>query len=330
MRKRRLGRTGFEVSELSYGCGGTAGLMVRGSHQEQCEVVASAIERGVNMFDTSPTYGGGHSETNLGKVLKTLGAAPIVSTKIDFGPGDLDDLEQSIARSVRRSQERLNRDRLDVLYLHSRVGRRQDLAGRVLSVDDVLGAGGVADIMEGLKRRGVVGAIGFTGLGHTESVIQVLESDRFDLFQAYYNLLNPSAVTPTVAAWRAQDYAGMVRMAALRNIGVVGIRVLAAGALSESGELHRFAKAYSSLARAEVDADRVRAEAFKSFMPEGASMAHFALRFAFSEPTLDTVLVGISERAHLDEALAAAQAGPLEPERLRAIEARFRELYETA
>src|SRR5258706_10462411 len=269
MRKRRLGRTGFEVSELSYGCGGTAGLMVRGSHQEQCEVVASAIERGVNMFDTSPTYGGGHSETNLGKVLKTLGAAPIVSTKIDFGPGDLDDLEQSIARSVRRSQERLNRDRLDVLYLHSRVGRRQDLAGRVLSVDDVLGAGGVADIMEGLKRRGVVGAMGFTGLGHTDSVVKVLASDRFDLFQAYYNLLNPSAVMPTVAAWRAQDYGQMISTAPRLDIGVVGIRVLAAGALSERGELPRFAKSYSSLARAQVDADPVKAQVFRPLIPQG-------------------------------------------------------------
>ena len=282
------------------------------------------------MFDTSPTYGGGHSEINLGRVLKTLGATPVISTKIDFAPGDLDDPQESILRSVQRSQERLKRDRLDVLYLHSRVGRRQDLPGRVLSVSDVLGSGGVADVMTGLKRKGTVGAIGFTGLGHTESVLEVLESDRFDLFQAYYNLLNPSAVLPTVAAWRAQDYGEMIRKAARRNIGVVGIRVLAAGALSESGELHRFAKAYSSLARAEVDADRVKAEAFRPFIPQGISMAHFALRFAFSEPALDTVLVGISERAHLDEAIAAAEAGPLDPEVLQGISARFRELYEMA
>ena len=76
MRKRRLGRTGFEVSEISFGCGGTAGLMVRGSEQEQCAVLGNALEQGINIFDTSPTYGGGHSEVNLGKTLKTLGASP--------------------------------------------------------------------------------------------------------------------------------------------------------------------------------------------------------------------------------------------------------------
>src|SRR5882724_7395604 len=90
MRNRRLGRSNFEVSRISFGCGGTAGLMVRGTHQEQCDVISEAISHGINVFDTSPTYGGGHSETNLGKVLKTLGATPIVSTKVDFAVGDLE------------------------------------------------------------------------------------------------------------------------------------------------------------------------------------------------------------------------------------------------
>jgi aryl-alcohol dehydrogenase-like predicted oxidoreductase len=175
-----------------------------------------------------------------------------------------------------------------------------------------------------------VGAIGFTGLGHTDSILDVIKANRFDLFQAYYNLINPSAVIATVAAWRAQDYGEMIAKASNLDVGVVGIRVLAAGALSESGDLHRFAKSYSSLSRAEVDADRVKADAFRAFVPEGASMANLALRFALSEPMIDTVLVGISERSHLDEAIAAAQAGPLEPERLQQIAARFRELYEMA
>lgn len=330
MDNRRLGRSNFEVSRISFGCGGTAGLMVRGTHEEQCAVISEAIKRGINVFDTSPTYGGGHSETNLGKVLKTLGVTPIVSTKVDFAAGDLDNLERSILSSVRRSQERLHRQRLDILYLHSRVGRQRDLPGRVLSVEDVVGRGGVADILSSLKRQGTVGAIGFTGLGHTDSVLRVIEADRFDLFQAYYNLINPSAVAATVAAWRAQDYQQMIPLAASRDVGVVGIRALAAGALSESGELHRFAKQYSSLARAEVDADRVKAHAFRALATEGMSMATFALRFALSEQLLDTILVGISESSQLQEALAASEAGPLEPERLEAVTKRFRELYEMA
>lgn len=330
MHTNSLGRSGIPVSEISFGCGGTAGLMVSGSHAEQCAVVEAALKAGVGVFDTSPTYGGGHSETNLGKVLRTLGASPIVGTKIDFGEGDLDDLTASIDRSIERSRNRLGRERLDILYLHSRVGRRRDLKGRVLSVQDVLGAGGVADIMEGLKRRGTIGALGFTALGHTESVIEVLQSNRFECAQVYYNLLNPSAAIPTVAAWRAQDYDEIIPRAVRLSVGVVGIRVLAAGALSDSGQLHRYAKSYSSLARAEVDADRLKAEAFRALLPPGMSMAQFALRFALSERRIDTLLVGVSERAHLDEALAASKAGGLDEALLRQIAQRFRELYEMA
>jgi aryl-alcohol dehydrogenase-like predicted oxidoreductase len=319
MRLNSLGRSALKVSQISFGCGGTAGLMVRGTRAEQCSVVEAAIGAGINTFDTSPTY-----------VLKTLGAQPLIGTKIDFTEGDLDDLEASIYRSIQRSQDRLNRERLDILYLHSRVGRRRDLRGRVLSVDDVLAPGGVADIMNSLKAKGAIGATGFTALGHTEAVLRVLDSQAFDCAQIYYNLLNPSAGFPTVAAWRAQDYEEIIPRAASLGVGVVGIRALAAGALSETNELHRFAKSYSSLARCEVDADRVKAQAFRALIPNAVGMAQFALRFTLSEPRIDTVLVGISERSHLDEALAAYQAGPLDSETLQKIDLRFRDLYEMA
>jgi L-glyceraldehyde 3-phosphate reductase len=59
-------------------------------------------------------------------------------------------------------------------------------------------------------------------------------------------------------------------------------------------------------------------------------MAQFALRFALSERRIDTLLVGVSERAHLDEALAASKAGGLDEALLRQIAQRFRELYEMA
>ena len=325
-----LGRSGVRVSRISFGCGGTAGLMVNGTHEEQCSVIEAALSSGINVFDTSPTYGRGRSETNLGSVLKSLGASPLIGTKIDFAEGDLDDLEGSINRSVQRSQERLGRERLDILYLHSRIGRHRDLTGRVLSVDDVLSPGGVADIISGLKRKGLVGVSGFTALGHTDAVVRVLASGAFDCAQVYYNLLNPSAAVGTVAAWRAQDYEEIIPRAADLGVGVVGIRALAAGALSDGNELHRFAKNYSSLALAEVNADRCKAKAFRGLIPEGIGMAQFALRFALSQPLIDTILVGISERSHLEEALTAQRAGALDPVMLAAVAARFRDLYETA
>ena len=72
MEYRRVGNTELRVSEIGFGCGGNAGLMVRGSHDEQQRVVARAVELGMNYFDNAPDYGDGVAEENLGRVLQAL------------------------------------------------------------------------------------------------------------------------------------------------------------------------------------------------------------------------------------------------------------------
>ncbi len=71
---RVLGKTGLRVSILGFGCGNVGGLMIRGEPRNRVHAVARAIEAGVNYFDTSPLYGDGQSERNLGQVLNELGA----------------------------------------------------------------------------------------------------------------------------------------------------------------------------------------------------------------------------------------------------------------
>ena len=70
MRTRKAGTSDLMVSEIAFGCGGNAGLMVRGSTAEQLPIVDRALELGVNYFDNAPDYGNGVAETNLGIVLK--------------------------------------------------------------------------------------------------------------------------------------------------------------------------------------------------------------------------------------------------------------------
>ena len=72
MEKRRLGKTGFEVSLLGFGCGAVGGLMTNGDPKDQERAVARALELGINYFDTAAQYGSGRSETNLGRIWKAL------------------------------------------------------------------------------------------------------------------------------------------------------------------------------------------------------------------------------------------------------------------
>jgi aryl-alcohol dehydrogenase-like predicted oxidoreductase len=92
LRYRKVGNSDLVVSEIAFGCGGNAGLMVRGLHEEQLSVVARALELGVTYFDNAPDYGDGIAESNLGRVLKALGVRPVLNTKVEIRAENLGDV----------------------------------------------------------------------------------------------------------------------------------------------------------------------------------------------------------------------------------------------
>src|SRR5262249_23770379 len=140
VRKRRFGDSDLFISEIGFGCGPTAGLMIEGDRQTRIEVVAKAFEEGINYFDTAGQYGEGASEINLGEALKALNASPIISTKVTLGLADLDDIAGAVRTSVETSLRRLRRERLEIVFLHNRIGPQRAPkpnigSGALLSVD---------------------------------------------------------------------------------------------------------------------------------------------------------------------------------------------------
>ena len=118
MEKRHLGRTGLEVSLLTFGCGAVGGLMTAGRAADQDRAVAWARDNGINHFDTAPLYGQGASEENLGRALGRDRAGVIVSTKVRLSEADQADLAGAIraspstpAMAWRRSTRRRRRRR---------------------------------------------------------------------------------------------------------------------------------------------------------------------------------------------------------------------------
>ena len=103
MKYRHVGNTGLQLSEIGFGCGGNAGLMIRGSTDEQIKIVAKALEPGINYFDNSPDYGGGAAEQNLGYVLQTLKHRPFLNSKIEVRRENLDDIAGHVVRSAEAS-----------------------------------------------------------------------------------------------------------------------------------------------------------------------------------------------------------------------------------
>ncbi len=311
MEYRELGRTRLKVSEIGFGCGNVGGLMVRGSYQEQVQAVSRAIELGINYFDTAPQYGNGLSETNLGKVMKELQPKNVmVATKVRLRLEDLGNIRDAVRKSLRESLSHLNRESVDVFQLHSQVALvRGGLLQETLGVEDVLGVGGVADAFDKVRSQGLVRFIGFTGLGETEALHRIVASGRFDVVQAYYNLLNPSAGFSVPDRFVGNDFRLLIRKASEKRMGVVVIRVLAGGALG--GEVARQGYAAASTGTltegADYEADVDRAKKL-DFLVSGEiqSLPQAAVRFALMNREISTVLVGFSDLNQIEEAASCS------------------------
>ncbi|MDP1583161.1 MAG: aldo/keto reductase [Bradyrhizobium sp.] len=312
MQLRNFGRTGLQLSVLGFGCGAVGGLMVRGEAADQERAVARALEAGVNYFDTAVLYGDGESETNLGRVLQKLKpAGVVVATKVRVPQAELGRIAEAVTNSLEGSLTRLRLDRVDILHLHNPITEAG--GGAALSAGQVLEH--VVPAFDRLRRQGKIGFLGISAVGDTAALHRVIDSRAFDSAQVVYNMLNPSAAGPLPADYPAQDYAGLFDHTAAAGVGVVGIRVLAGGALSGSTERHPIAGAapepIGSAVRYEADVDRARRLA--PVVTEGfcASLTEAAIRFALAHPAMGTILVGMATPRQFEDALAAVRKGPL-------------------
>jgi aryl-alcohol dehydrogenase-like predicted oxidoreductase len=252
MKRRVLGRTGLSVPEIGFGCGPTAGLMVRGSAAERRAAVTLALDLGIDYFDTAPVYGDTASETHLGETLRALGATPIVATKVALEASDFCDVRGAVIRSVEASIERLGIP-VTLIQLHNRVAfhraaKAEYGSGALLHVDDVLRPGGVVEAFHALRDRGAVRFFGCSAYGgDPEAVNRLIDSAAFDSIIVNYSMLNRTAWQPDGMV--ARNYDGVGKRAATAGMGVVGLRVLEGGVLAEkAGEAMRFALANRDIA----------------------------------------------------------------------------------
>ena len=326
MNYRELGSTCVRVSEIGFGCGGNAGLMVGATPEEQRETVQRALELGINYFDQAPDYGDGLSETNLGRVLKDLGARPYINTKVEVREENLDDIAGHIVRSTDQSLRRLGLDYVDFLQLHNGpVMERPQLSGSTythLWVEDYLRPGGALEGLQRVQRGGKARFIGFITRGNDyPAVRQLIETGAFSLINVSVNLLNPSAAMKPSRLHVDQDYGGILGYAAAHDVGAAVYSPLAGGYLSDQtvsgGPAHPNARNPRSSGASETELLRAKAMSFLSrklnpdSQPDDHALAEAAIRFVLSLDGVTTVLGGFSDKAQLEEVVACSGKGPL-------------------
>lgn len=331
MPHRRVGSTGLFLSELGFGTGGNAGLMVAGGAAEQDRVVAHAIERGVTYFDTAPDYGDGLAEINLGRAFASLRARPAITTKVEIRAGDLDDIAGHIVRSTEASLKRLGLDVVEVLQIHNGpVAARPVLEGRgykVLGLGDYLGSRGVLEGLERVLRAGKARHAGFICRGNDrDPAAELLETGQFHLLNLPYTLLNPTpGAIPSGVPRVEPDYGGIIDLARDKGAGVAVFSPLAGGLLTDAllagHGSHPLARPKDIESPGAEPAVR-KARAFAQLAERsGLSLVELAYRFILSHPGVTSLVGGISSIEQLDEGVDAVARGPLPAELLCAIEA---------
>lgn len=300
MEYRTLGRTGWRVSLLGLGTGGVSMLGQRYElpPEASAKLVRHALERGLNMFDTAPTYG--DSEERLGLALQAVPRETYyLSTKFQPYDGEAIYPAADLRQTLEQSLQRLKTDYIDLLYLHGVPPERY------AATNDQL----LAELQQA-RQEGLVRAIGLTERYQTDHAHQMarqaIRDGHYDVLMVGLNLMSPDAMT-SVLPLAHEHNVGIVVMCAVRTV------------LVDPVQRTRFLERWEQeglLKSGTVDHD----DPFGFLLDEHApTIPAAAYKFAAAHPGASSVLTGTASVEHFDENLDAILGPRLSPDKTQRI-----------
>ena len=309
MKNIKLGRTDLNVSEVVLGGGWVGGLFIDPSYEVMEKALETSIESGINWIDTAETYSEGQSEKNIGDLLSALPVKDkfYISSKARLDPNSSESFGSQIDRKLDNSLKRLKTDKLDLYQLHNKITFEEGV--ETLTSAQILEKNGVCDIMEKIKEDSRVDHIGLTALGDTKPIRDVVNTGCFDTAQIYYNLLNPTATFKEKGIWNDQDFSNLVSDCQTQNMGILGIRVFAAGLLATD---IRHGREIPVTHMIDIKEEERRVQRiYKVVGQTYGNRAQLAVRYGLSAESLHCTVLGLATLEHLQNAIQAVEMGPL-------------------
>jgi aryl-alcohol dehydrogenase-like predicted oxidoreductase len=304
MKYRRLGRTGWDVSEIGYGMWGMGGWT--GSKDEESrQALQRAVDLGCNFFDTAWAYGDGHSEQLLGELVRANPSKRIyVATKIPpknlqwpsrreytledcFPPGHIEEY-------IRRSLGALGLKRIDLIQFHTWEDRWiQDDRWRKK--------------LDEMRSQGLIEAVGIS-LNRWEAWngVQAVKAGLLDVVQVIYNIFDQSPEDELFPACKEKDV-GVIARVPFDEGSLIGN-------LTKSTKWPKGDWRNTYFVPENLNATVDRVEALKPLVPHGTSLAELALRFILMNQTVSTIIPGMRKVSNVESNMAASDAGPLDRE----------------
>jgi len=310
MQYRKLGRTGFRISEIGYGAWGIGGTQwLGGDDRQSFDALRQAIELGLNFIDTALAYGDGHSEQLVGQVVRETDHKIYVASKVPpknqlwpARPGiDISTVfpYDYIIQCTERSLQNLGLETIDLQQLHVWNPEWIDRDEWMRAFEDI-------------KLSGKAQAVGISINDHQpDSALGIIQTGLIDTVQVIYNIFDQ---TPEK---------NLFPLAMERDIGVIARVPLDEGGLT--GKIDAFTQfergdfraGYFKGDRKKQVAERVAAIQHDLAIRDGA-LPEVALRFCLSHPAVTSVIPGMRSRANVAFNCSIPGKGPL-PEKVLAI-----------
>jgi len=318
MENRVLGPLG-STSALTLGGAGIAGCWGPTSTDEALATIEAAVDAGISLLDVAPSYETSQAPREAERLVGAAfnGRPPSgvrVLTKVSVEDADPEAIRATIRESLEQSLQTMRLDRVDILVHHAYLRPPRmpylpptlsyDLYRRVLRPE-----------FEALREEKLIGAWGLTATGHPEAVFSALGEEPLpQVVQSVTNLLDSPGSLWNFGEAEQPDNSGTRRRASEAGIGVMGIRAVQAGALTDA--LDR------TLPPDDPDRhDFDRAGGLRALATRrGESAAFLAYRYALSMESVDTVVIGVKNREELAECVAAEAAGRLSPDEMQEVE----------
>jgi aryl-alcohol dehydrogenase-like predicted oxidoreductase len=313
MKYRELGRTGWKVSEISFGAWAIGGTWGKVDDQESLAALHAALDGGVNFFDTADVYGDGHSERLLAKLKKERKEKFYIATKAGrrLDPHTADGYNrQNLTAFVERSLKNLETDTIDLLQLHCppmEVFYRPEVFGLL---DDLMKAGK-------LRHYGV-------SVEKVEEALKAIEFPGVQTIQIIFNL------------FRQRPAELLFPEAQRRRVGILARVPLASGMLSgkltrsstfakdDHRNFNRHGEAFDrgeTFSGVDFDTGLRAVEQLRPLVPKGATPAQLALRWILESPAVTCAIPGAKRPAQVAENIAASDLPSLSADAMKKIRA---------
>jgi len=311
MNYRKLGKTKLSVSEIGHGLWGM-GDWKDSNDSESLETMQMSLEKGCNFFDSAWSYGSGHSDQLLGKLIKNNPSARIITAskippknlKWPARPTDkLEDVfpRQHIFDYAQKIMDGLGTDHIDLLQFH--------VWDDAWSESDVW-----KETISDLKSKKLIRYFGLS-LNRWEpwNGIKAIQTGLIDSVQVIYNIFDQAP----------ED--ALFPMCQKMNIGVIARVPLDEGGLTGKLTIDtRFPEAdwrARYFGEENLASTVKRAEALENILPQDMSLPEMALRFILTNSIVSTTIVGMRSVDHLQENISASDGIGLSKEMLAKLQA---------